>query len=104
MKSRYSILQLMFCVLIITSGSSNNAAGKTLPAWKFAVISDTQGNNRDENNKSCIFHNEEYHGYILVTIDGVKATVQWRAMVDISDSGWKVLDSFRYTAGNVKVH
>lgn len=62
------------------------------------------GNYKENDRVKCEFHNEEYHGYILVTIDGVKATVQWRAMVDISGSGWKVLDSFTYTAGNVKVH
>lgn len=44
------------------------------------------------------YHNNNHHGYILVTIDGLKVTIAWRAMVREDDAvTWRILDSFAYT-------
>ena len=41
------------------------------------------------------YHNEQYHGYLLITVDDAKATIEWKAMVNENDeTAWKVLDSF----------
>ena len=39
-----------------------------------------------------------YHGYVLVTIEGNKATLIWKAMIPQEDGGirWQELDSFSY--------
>ena len=42
---------LLFCFFIHAPGLE---AQEPIQAWKFAVISDTQGNNRENNSKSCI--------------------------------------------------
>jgi hypothetical protein len=47
----------------------------------------------------CEYHNSDHYGYILVTIDGMEATIQWRALTDVQDREWEVLDSFSYTSG-----
>jgi hypothetical protein len=45
-------------------------------------------------------HSERHHGYLLVTVDGPRATVEWRAIVDPGGPGgevsWQVPDSFSY--------
>jgi hypothetical protein len=44
------------------------------------------------------YNNSAYHGYVLVTIDGPRATVVWKALVpQEGESTWHVLDSFSYT-------
>ncbi|MCL1911257.1 MAG: metallophosphoesterase [Leptospirales bacterium] len=43
------------------------------------------------------YHNQDYHGYVLVTIDGGKAIVKWKALIDESAGAWKVMDVFSYT-------
>jgi len=42
-------------------------------------------------------HDERYHGYLLVTVAGTKATVAWKAIVSQpGGTSWKVLDAFAY--------
>jgi hypothetical protein len=44
------------------------------------------------------YSNSGYHGYILVTVDGPRATVVWKALVpQEKENTWRVLDSFSYT-------
>ncbi len=43
------------------------------------------------------YHNSDFHGYILVTIDGPKVKIEWRALVDASIREWRVLDTFSYS-------
>ena len=43
------------------------------------------------------YHNQDYHGYVLVTIDEAKAVIKWKALVDEAAGKWKVLDTFSYT-------
>ncbi|HOO73317.1 MAG TPA: metallophosphoesterase [Spirochaetota bacterium] len=43
---------------------------------------------------TCAYHNNKYHGYILVTIDGMDVLVQWKALVDVTALKWQVLDRF----------
>lgn len=44
------------------------------------------------------YNNSGYHGYVLVTIDGPRATVVWKALVMLEkETEWRVLDSFSYT-------
>lgn len=45
------------------------------------------------------FHNNEYFGYVMVTVEGPVVTVQWKALVDPENSTWQVLDEFSYSAG-----
>ncbi len=68
----------------------NGTGGGKLQKWS--------GNYKESRRVMCEYHNSDHYGYILVTVDGVKATIEWRALVDISDSEWEVLDSFTYSA------
>jgi hypothetical protein len=44
------------------------------------------------------YSNSGHHGYVLVTIDGPRATVVWKALVMLEkETEWRVLDSFSYT-------
>jgi hypothetical protein len=44
------------------------------------------------------YSNSGYHGYVLVTVDGLRATVVWKALVTREkENTWSVLDSFSYT-------
>ncbi|MCL2025271.1 MAG: metallophosphoesterase [Leptospirales bacterium] len=42
------------------------------------------------------YHNQDYHGYVLVTINGSKAIIKWKALIDELAGKWKVLDVFSY--------
>lgn len=72
----------------------NGTGGGRLQRWS--------GNYMESGKAMCEYHNSINYGYILVTIDGIKATIDWRALVDVSDSEWEVLDSFSYSAGTIK--
>lgn len=57
MKIPYRISIVLIClslVLAATFSTAEDAAKKDFTEWKFAVISDTQGDRSDESNKSCI--------------------------------------------------
>jgi hypothetical protein len=43
------------------------------------------------------YHNGNHHGYVLVTVENVKVTVAWKALImqETTDS-WQVLDKFEY--------
>ena len=44
------------------------------------------------------YHKSGLHGYVIVTVAGAEATIQWKAMIDGQPgSRWEVLDSFSYT-------
>lgn len=43
------------------------------------------------------YHNQDYHGYVIVVIDGAKAAIKWKALVDEDAGVWKVMDVFSYT-------
>ena len=42
------------------------------------------------------FHNQDYHGYVIVTVTEDKAQVQWKALTNIEKGSWKIKDSFSY--------
>lgn len=43
------------------------------------------------------YHSGDYHGYILVTLDGLRVTVVWRVMARENGAViWRSLDSFTY--------
>ena len=47
------------------------------------------------------FSDVDHHGYILVTVEGVKVSIAWKAFLE--DEGariWKILDSFSYIRPN----
>jgi len=49
------------------------------------------------------YHNGNHHGYILVTVDGPRVNVAWRAMVRENDAvTWRTLDSFAYTLSDTR--
>ncbi|HPS59394.1 MAG TPA: metallophosphoesterase [Spirochaetota bacterium] len=57
MKIKYFNIIILVCLSLCTAAGCNNTDNTTNeqnPVWKFAVISDTQGNKREEKNKSCI--------------------------------------------------
>jgi len=44
------------------------------------------------------YHNENYHGYVLVTVDGMMVTVTWKAFIKRNETvSWQILDTFTYT-------
>jgi len=49
------------------------------------------------------YHNNNHHGYILVTVDRHKVTIAWRAMVKEDGAvTWRILDSFAYTLSDTR--
>lgn len=47
------------------------------------------------------FHNQEHHGYVLVTVDKDRVTIQWKAIVEDDENySWKIMDTFSYTAAD----
>ena len=48
------------------------------------------------------YHNQDYHGYILVAINEGKAVIKWKALVDEAAGKWKVLDTFSYANSYAK--
>ena len=69
--------------IIVSSG------GGSLRKWK--------GTYKDPKVKNE-YYNQDYHGYIIVTITNDKATIQWRALTNIEKGSWKIKDSFSYKA------
>ncbi len=44
------------------------------------------------------YHNGDHHGYVLVTVEGSKATMVWKALVKQGQTDvWQNLDAFIYT-------
>ena len=44
------------------------------------------------------YHNGDYHGYLLVTVDGPQVTVAWKALVNQGAMNtWQTLDTFIYS-------
>ncbi|MDR3236999.1 MAG: metallophosphoesterase [Spirochaetia bacterium] len=43
------------------------------------------------------YHNQDFHGYAIVTVDGAKVTVNWKALNE-SNGSWKLMDSFSYSS------
>lgn len=39
---------------------------------------------------------DNLYGYVLVTVEGSRATIQWKALVDETGNRWQVLDTFSY--------
>ena len=51
----------------------------------------------DEEGVTCEYHVENLYGYVLVIVDGSKATIQYRAITEGETEGaWKVLDTYSY--------
>ncbi|HTY63814.1 MAG TPA: hypothetical protein VMG30_16315 [Acidobacteriota bacterium] len=43
-------------------------------------------------------HDAEHHGYLLITVEGLRATISWKAKVrENGAAAWKVLDTFAYS-------
>jgi len=68
-------------------------AGGKLRKWS--------GTYKESGRVKCEYYNSDYHGYILVTVDGTKVKVEWRALTDASTNKWQVLDTFTCSAGLV---
>ncbi len=48
------------------------------------------------------FHHGDHYGYLLVTVDGLNVTVEWKALVNPgTKNAWKVLDSFFYSVDRI---
>jgi predicted phosphodiesterase len=44
------------------------------------------------------YYNGDHYGYILVTVEGMKATVIWKALIKTEPAdAWQILDTFTYT-------
>jgi len=79
--------------------SNGNEIWQIINGTGGGLLQDWSGSYMDSDRVMCEYHDGDHYGYILVTIDGVKATIEWRALVDVPDAEWKVLDSFSYSAG-----
>jgi hypothetical protein len=51
---------------------------------------------KDEKRIKGEYHNGDHHGYILVIIEGQKATVFWKAIIETGEP-LKILDTFTYS-------
>jgi len=70
------------------------------------VIAGTAGGNlvpwitayRERKRVKGEFSDVDHHGYILVTVEDMKVTIEWKAFLkDEGTNRWKILDSFSYT-------
>jgi hypothetical protein len=52
---------------------------------------------KDDKRVKGEYNNCDYHGYILVFIEGEKATVQWKALRNIESNEWHIFDAFTYS-------
>jgi hypothetical protein len=44
------------------------------------------------------FHDDKHRGYLLVTVEGPRVTIEWKALLDEGGAAvWRILDSFAYT-------
>jgi hypothetical protein len=51
----------------------------------------------DETGIECEYHMENLYGYVLVIVDGSKATIQYKAITEgETGSAWKVFDTYSY--------
>jgi DNA repair exonuclease SbcCD nuclease subunit len=67
------------------------AGGGTLRKW--------QGAYKDGERVQEEYRSSDHHGYVLVTIEGPRVTVAWRAMIREKNAlMWRTLDSFAYYA------
>jgi hypothetical protein len=58
---------------------------------------------KDEQRVQGEYHNGDHHGYILVTVEGMKVTVAWRAIVQENNTtSWRILDSISYVLPDVR--
>jgi len=62
------------------------------------------GRYKERQRVSGEYHNERHHGYVLVTVDGPRVRLEWRAIVDVAGPQWRVLDTFSYTIGSARRH
>ncbi|MEN6320659.1 MAG: metallophosphoesterase [Syntrophaceae bacterium] len=64
--------------------------GGTLRKWS--------GVYKDDKRVHGEYHNSDHTGYILVTVEGTKATVIWKALMKPGTmDAWKILDTFTYS-------
>lgn len=62
------------------------------------VLRKWSGIYKDEKRVQGEYHNENHHGYVLVTVDGPMVTVAWKAFIkDDTMVSWQILDRFTYT-------
>lgn len=67
-----------------------SAGGGSLRKWSGAY--------KDDKRVQGEYHNGDHHGYILVTVEGMKATVKWKALVKPGTmDAWQILDTFAYS-------
>ncbi len=63
------------------------------------------GSYMEKNRVKGEYHNEKYHGYVMIAVEGRLARVEWRAMTGTDgDQQWKVLDSFSVSAHMARVN
>ncbi|WP_321493476.1 metallophosphoesterase [uncultured Desulfobacter sp.] len=56
------------------------------------------GRYEESNRVTREYHNEKFYGYILVTVEGLHATVRWKALTRPEDMySWQFLDTFSYS-------
>jgi hypothetical protein len=56
------------------------------------------GKYKEANRVTAEYHNEDFYGYILVTVEGPNVTVRWKALTHPEDmNSWQVLDTFSYS-------
>ena len=77
------------------------------PIWQIICgtgggkLRDWSGNYKESSRVKKEYYNNDYHGYILVTVDGPTVKVEWRAIIDASAYKWQVLDTFSYSSALV---
>jgi len=53
---------------------------------------------KDDNRVQGEYYNGDHYGYILVTVEGMKATVIWKALIKTEPAdAWQILDTFTYS-------
>jgi len=76
--------------------SKGNAVWQIIAGTGGGKLRSWSGTYKDGDRIQCKYHNNDLHGYVLVTVDGARVKSEWRALVDVSAGRWQVLDAFSY--------
>ncbi len=77
--------------------SNGNSIWQIISSTGGGELRKWSGTYKEKSRVKCEYNNNDYHGYMLVTVQGSKVKVEWKALINPSASEWQILDTFNYT-------
>jgi predicted phosphodiesterase len=76
---------------------TGNAIRQIILGTGGGVLRKWSGHYQDGKGVQGEYHNGNYHGYVLVAVDGPMVTITWKALIKQGKTGsWQILDRFVY--------